>query len=160
MTPFLGNRKTSTNSCFALALDRTDHRPLNVPAQICGRWREMMKRLAIVAPLLLLLISNTAFGQATTSLSGTVQDSTGALIPGVEIKATNEATGVETPALSNDAGAYNFAAMQPGTYTVRASLPGFQTRTFTKVGLSANQTNRLNFVLEVAGQATAVEVSI
>jgi hypothetical protein len=120
----------------------------------------MMKRLAIVAPLLLLLMSNTAFGQATSALSGTVQDSTGALIPGVEIKAVNGGTGVETAALSNDAGAYNFAAMPPGTYTVRASLPGFQTRTFTNVALSANQTNRLNFVLEVAGQATAVEVSI
>jgi hypothetical protein len=123
----------------------------------------MMQRFAIVALLvlsLLLLVSPNVFGQATSNLSGTVQDATGALIPGVEIKAINEGTGVETAALSNDAGAYNFAAMPPGTYTVRATLPGFQTRTFTNVALSANQTNRLNFVLEVAGQNTAVEVSI
>src|SRR5215217_3402952 len=98
-----------------------------------GRRNYMIKRVTGVAPLLLSLmfVSVNAFGQATTSLSGTVQDSSGALIPGTEVKAVNNGTGVEAVALSNDAGVYNFAAMPPGTYTVRASLPGFQIRTFT-----------------------------
>src|SRR5687767_3086266 len=119
-----------------------------------------MKPYSIVALMLALVMSGNAFGQATTTLSGTVQDSSGALIPGVAISAVNDGTGVETRAVSNDAGVYTFAAMQPGTYVVRANLPGFQTRTFTGVALSANQSNRLNFVLELAGQTTAVEVSI
>src|SRR5262245_23238709 len=107
-----------------------------------------MKHFAVGATLLLALVMSTnAFGQATTTLSGTVQDTSGALIPGVEITAVNGGTGVESRAISNDAGAYNFAAMPPGTYTVRASLPSFQTRTFTNVALSANQASRLNFVL-------------
>jgi hypothetical protein len=120
-----------------------------------------MKHFAMVALLFLALImSANAFGQATGTLSGTVQDSTGALIPGVEVSAVNDATGVETMALTNETGTYNFAAMQPGTYTVKASLTGFGTKSFTEVTLSANQTNRLNFVLDVAGQNTAIEVSI
>src|SRR6266850_547808 len=121
----------------------------------------LMKHFTLGASLLLtLVISANAFGQATTTLSGTVQDSSGALIPGVDISAVNNGTGVETKAISNDAGVYTFAAMQPGTYTVRAMLPGFQTRTVTGVALSANQTSRLNFVLDVAAQNTAVEVTV
>src|SRR6185295_14359110 len=120
-----------------------------------------MKNFAVGAALLLALVMTTnGFGQATTTLSGTVQDSSGALIPGVEVTAVNDGTGVESRTISNDAGTYNFAAMPPGTYTVRASLPSFQTRTFTSVALSANQSNRLNFVLEVAAATTAVEVTI
>src|SRR5262245_56302012 len=107
-----------------------------------------MKHFAAGTTLLLaLIISTNAFGQATTTLSGTVQDASGALIPGVEITAINDGTGVESRSISNDAGTYNFTAMPPGAYTVRASLPSFQTRTFTNVTLSANQTNRLNFVM-------------
>src|SRR5262245_51562877 len=119
-----------------------------------------MKRFVIATMFVSLLMSANAFGQATTTLSGTVQDSSGALIPGVEVTAINDGTGVENKAISNDAGVYNIAAMPPGTYTVRASLPSFQTRTFTQVALSANQSNRLNFVLEVAAQSTAVEVQV
>src|SRR5439155_22207090 len=104
--------------------------------------------------------TTNAFGQATANLSGTVQDASGALIPGVEITAINDATRVELRAVSNDSGTYNFAAMPPGTYTVRAALPSFQTRTFTNVALSGNQSNRLNFVLEVSAATTAVEVTV
>jgi Carboxypeptidase regulatory-like domain len=119
-----------------------------------------MKHFAVGASAwLLLVMSVNALGQATTTLSGTVQDASGALIPGVEITAINDATSVATMTLTNDSGVYNFAALPPGTYTVRASLPSFQTRTFTQVALSANQTNRLNFVLEVSAQASAVEVT-
>ena len=84
-----------------------------------------MRHFAVVTLLFAALaISANAFGQATTTLSGTVQDSSGALIPGVDITAINDGTGVETQSITNDAGVYNFAAMPPGTYTVRASLPG------------------------------------
>jgi len=131
--------------------------------QVCAfvEGGNLMKHFAKVALLLSALVMSThAFGQATTALTGTVQDPSRALIPGVEVTAVNDATGVETRAISNEAGIYNFAGLQPGTYTVRASLPSFQTRRFTQVALSANQTNRLNFVLELSAQSTAVEVTI
>jgi hypothetical protein len=120
-----------------------------------------MKHFANVALLLAALVITTlAFGQATTTLTGTVQDPSNALIPGAEVTALNDATSVETRTITNEAGVYNFAAMQPGTYTVRASLPGFQTRRVTGVTLSANQSNRLNFTLQLAAQSTSIEVAI
>jgi hypothetical protein len=120
-----------------------------------------MRRLTVaVSFVLMLLVSTHAMGQANGLLTGTVSDPTGALIPGVELTATNQATGVETQAITNGAGAYNFLAMQPGDYTVRAVMPNFQTRTFTGVDVSANQTARLNITLEIAAQATEVEVSV
>lgn len=93
--------------------------------------------------LLVLAMSSNAFSQATTTLGGTVQDASGALIPGVEVTAVDNATGVARTAITNETGTYAFAAMQPGTYTVKAALTGFGTKSFTQVALSANQTNRL-----------------
>ena len=121
-----------------------------------------MKRLTIAACLLLLppMLATHAFGQATGTLGGTVEDQTGALIPGAEVTAVNQDTGVEALVITNDAGAYNFLAAQPGDYTVRATMPNFQTLEFTDVSVSANVAARLNFVLEIAAQAAAVEVSV
>jgi len=120
-----------------------------------------MRRFKFAASIVLgLMLSTHSFGQANGDLTGTVEDQTGALIPGVEVTATNQATNVGSVTLTNSAGAYNFLASQPGIYAVRAVMPNFQTTEFTDVTVSANQTTRLNFVLEVAAQATAVEVSV
>jgi hypothetical protein len=119
-----------------------------------------MKRLSIAAIIVMLMVSAHAFGQGTGTLSGTVSDPSGALVPGVEVKAVNDATNVESVATTNASGVYNFAAIQPGTYTVRASLANFRTQTFNGVTLSANIANRLNFVLTIAAQATAVDVAV
>ena len=85
---------------------------------------------------------------------------TGAVLPGVEVKATNNATGVVATVLTNDAGAYNFASLLPGTYTINASLPGFQTQTFESVPLGNAAQVRLNFAFRSAELATNVEVSV
>ena len=75
------------------------------------------------ALLVVLVFSTGAFGQTSTAtVSGTVQDATGAFIPGVTVTATNTTTNVATPTITNEAGAYNIPALQPGTYTVAAEL--------------------------------------
>src|SRR5262249_16425886 len=83
---------------------------------------------------------------------------TGALIPGVEVTATNVNTGISTTQLTNEAGAYQIPSVQPGTYRLRASLPGFQTATRENIQLSQGQQVRFNFTLQVGTVATAVEV--
>jgi hypothetical protein len=97
-------------------------------------------------------------GNAT--VSGTVTDPTSALIPGVTIKATNTQTGVVSSTVSNEAGAYSFASLQPGVYKVSAELPGFQTQNFTDVRLGNAQQIRLNFIMQVATVAQSVEVNV
>ena len=99
-----------------------------------------MKTLAFwLAVPLLLLVAVSAFGQGLfATVAGTVSDSSGALIPGVTIKATAVETSVVKTTVTNEAGAYNFADLLPGKYTITASLPGFQTKNLTDVQLSQN----------------------
>jgi hypothetical protein len=101
----------------------------------------------------------SVFGQTNASLSGTVSDATGAVIPGVSVKATNDNTGVVSSTVSNAAGVYNFPSLMAGVYTVGAEHTGFQTQRFTKVELGVGVQRRLNFELKVGGVATQVEVS-
>jgi len=101
-----------------------------------------------------------AFGQtANAVLTGTTVDSSGALIPGVEVKATNVETGVTTTGVSNETGAYRIGSLLPGVYTVRGELPGFRVQTFTDVRLGSGVTVRMNFNLQVGGQTETVEVT-
>jgi hypothetical protein len=88
-----------------------------------------------------------------------VSDLTNALIPGVTITVTNTDTGVVSTAVTNESGIYNSPSLLPGAYTVSATLPGFQTRTFTNVRLGNAAQVRLNFTLEVASVTTTVEVT-
>jgi hypothetical protein len=116
-------------------------------------------RAAIV--LVSLLLAAPAFGQSNyATVSGTVEDSTRAVLPGVSVTATNNATGVVTSVFSNESGVYNFASLTPGVYRVSAELPGFRTSTYTDVQLGNAERVRLNFTLSVASLATGVEVTV
>src|SRR5437016_9731684 len=83
----------------------------------------------VAAGWLLFTLVTESSAQVSASIGGTVSDPTGALIPGVEVTATNVNTGISTTQLTNEAGAYQIPSMQPGTYRLRASLPGFRTAT-------------------------------
>src|SRR5574342_974355 len=74
----------------------------------------------------------TVFGQAgiNATLSGTVTDATGAVIPGVQVQSKNTGTGVTSTTLTNESGTYRFPSLQPGNYEAGAPVPGFQTQTF------------------------------
>src|SRR5438105_12891658 len=90
--------------------------------------------IAAIVFTIIFFASTSLFGQSSNgTISGTVADASNAVIPGVTITATNNATGVVTTVLSNEAGVYNLAGLLPGTYKVSAMLPGFQTQTFNDV---------------------------
>jgi Carboxypeptidase regulatory-like domain len=114
-----------------------------------------------LATLLSLWMAARALSQSTyATVSGTIEDATGALIPGVTVTATNTATGVVTTVLSNESGAYSFSSLLPGPYKVSAELSGFQTQSYTDVRLGNAEQVRLNFTLRVGGVNTAVEVTV
>src|SRR6266496_333828 len=115
-----------------------------------------------IGVLLYLLLCLGSFAQTNNAtVGGTVADSSGALIPGVTVTATNTGTGIVNTVVTNESGAYNFASLQPGTYKLSAELPGFQTQNFTDVQLGGAQQVRLNFALQVGAAAgTNVEVTI
>src|SRR5579883_834792 len=111
-----------------------------------------MKRI-LLCVLVTCLCATAAFAQINNAtLTGTVADSTKAVLPGVSITATNTATGVAVTNVTNETGTYNIPSLIPGTYNVTAELPGFQKETFTNVQLGNAVTVRLNFTLNVATQ--------
>lgn len=121
-----------------------------------------MKSYSLAMALLLsFAITICAFGQSSNaSLSGTVTDASGAVMPEVMVTATNTATGVVNNSISNSAGVYSFPSLIPGKYRVAVEKPGFQTQTFTDVQLGNAAQIRLNCKLQVAGIQQAVEVSV
>ncbi len=118
-----------------------------------------MRRIVIVV-LLCLLFTREFKGQGTNAvLSGTVTDSTQAMIPGVSIAAVNTRTGVSSAAVTNEVGIYNFPSLQPGVYKVSSDLPGFKKHVINDVTLEVGARVVLNFRLDVGGAAdTVVEV--
>src|SRR5205809_6640411 len=124
-------------------------------------WGVLMKNVLVSAVVFLVVILSThTFAQTSNAtLGGTVSDASGALIPGVTITATNTGTGIVTTVLSNEAGAYQFASLQTGTYKLTAELAGFQTQSYNNVTLGISQQVRLNFTLPVGSVAQAVEVT-
>jgi hypothetical protein len=119
-----------------------------------------MKRFSIAATLLILITSSFTFAQVNAVLNGTVSDSSGALIPGVEVVAKNINTGITNTGITNETGSFAFASLQPGTYTLEASLTGFQKAAYNNVVLGQGQQVRLNFTLQVGAAAQQVEVTI
>ena len=118
-----------------------------------------MRAILAIALLPLLFLSVNAFGQSGASLSGTVMDTSQAVLPGAGITAINTQTGVETKTTANNVGIYSFPSLQPGVYNIVTEADGFQKATKTDVKLGMAAQIRLNFEMAVAGTATEVEVA-
>jgi hypothetical protein len=96
------------------------------------------------------------------NISGTVTDSSGAVIAGANIQVKNTATGVTQNVVSNDQGRYNVPDLIVGTYNVQASNSGFQTVVHTGVNLTVGSQLVVNLSLPVgqAQQTVTVESSV
>lgn len=113
-----------------------------------------------VVCLLLLWLPGQAKGQAavTGTISGTVTDQAGGVVPGATVTATNTGTGVSKTATSNSVGAYSFILLQIGNYDVTVSKSGFQTFTVKGVNVQAAQTYTVNAQMKVSGTGSTVTV--
>ncbi len=90
------------------------------------------------------------------SVSGTVRDRSGAVIPGVEVRAADMKTGEQKTTLTNDSGSYSLPGMQSGKWKFRAELMGF--RTFDQEIELTDQDYRLDAVLEVGDISESIIV--
>ena len=110
--------------------------------------------------LLLVFVSTPIPGlaqTATTSVRGEVMDSTGALIPGVEITITEKSIGVTQTHRTDDKGEYSFQQIPPGSYEIKVRAPGFNEQT-KRAQLLVNQPATINMSLTVGSSNTTVEV--
>ncbi len=99
-------------------------------------------------PLTLVLSAQYAHAQ-TAMLLGTVRDQTKAVLPGVEVVASNVHTAFARKAITDDSGDYIITLLPPGTYRVSASLPGFKRAEIPHLVLQADQRARLDLLLQV-----------
>ena len=118
-------------------------------------------RHVIRAFAVLLLATPAAWAQTISgSMSGTVVDSQDQVVPGADVIITNEQNGDTRRGVTNDVGAFNFPALTPGPYTVRAELAGFRPiERRNNVVLANSRLAVPPLVLEVGTLAEAVTVS-
>jgi hypothetical protein len=110
--------------------------------------------------LCLALCAVSALAQSERgTITGTVRDASGAVVPGAKVLLTNTQTGVSFNAPSNADGDYTVPQLQVGTYTVRVEKEGFRPASVTGLVLNASATVRADATLEVGTSVQAVEVS-
>jgi hypothetical protein len=107
----------------------------------------------------LLLGATLMFGQgANGTITGTVTDPTGSVVPGVNVQAKNTATGAVYSGASTGAGNYAILNLPVGTYTVTATAAGFKTYTHENLAIAAAQVLREDIKLEVGAASETVTV--
>ena len=118
-----------------------------------------------IGMLVLILICLTAicplaFAQVTNaSLTGLVTDASGAAVTGVQISVQNTNTSFVQRTVSNEAGIYLVAPLNPGPYTLTAEKKGFRKLVQTGITLTVDQAATLNLILQVGDTKETVTVT-
>lgn len=125
---------------------------LSKPTRIAG--------LPIAIVLLLLCCSTPRiFAQANAGITGTVTDSSGAVIPGAKVTITNEGTSVASHTVTSSAGTYAVTGLTPGKYSVTAEASGFKKGVQTHVNIEVSTTATINVSLVTGAENETVEVT-
>ncbi len=109
--------------------------------------------------LLLVLASPLARAAVTGSISGTVTDPTGAVMPGVSVVALDTDTGIQTTTQTNAAGFYNFPALPTGHYEIRITETGFEEYRQTGLVIDVNTALRIDATMKVGSVNQEVSVT-
>ena len=131
-----------------------------------GRSRQTLRQfcksrwgLLFIAITFLLLSGQLAHAQTTAQLTGSVQDASGAMVPGAQVTLTDEATRLTRVVQTNRQGLYAFPSLVPGTYTVKAEAKSFQPKEITGIELHAGDVRSVQaFSLMVGSETTTVTV--
>jgi len=106
-------------------------------------------RFLFAIALLAAIVPFAAFAQSSNgSISGTVTDDSGAVLPGVTITAVNTATGLTRTTQSNTVGHFDVPLLPPGTYSVSSELSGFQPVKYDRIVVNIGSDSAVNFKLK------------
>jgi Carboxypeptidase regulatory-like domain len=112
-----------------------------------------------LAAFVLSLCAAASLTAQTTSLTGTVADPTGAIIPNATVNVVNADTGLKREDKSDSQGRYTMESLPPGTYRLTASAPGFSDAVIPSVRLYVNTPGTANVVFEKLG-STSTTVAV
>jgi len=129
----------------------------------CPRGALALARLLLTTAVLMLALvcaAPPAGAQAVYgSISGTVSDNTGAVLPGVTVTITSLERKTSDEVVSNEAGFYTKDRLLPGTYEVRASLAGFKQAVYSDIRVSVDTSTPLNIGLELGEVSEQITVT-
>jgi hypothetical protein len=117
------------------------------------------KRILLFLICLVLVPLPTLWAGTTGSISGTVKDPSGALIPGATVTVINTAQGVQTKSVTDGNGQYAFPSLPVGRYDVQIEAQGFRIEKRTGLVIDADSVLRVDVALQVADIAQEVDVS-
>ena len=106
-------------------------------------------RVCGTAVVAMLIACGSAWAQATATISGTVRDQSGGVLPGVTVTGTQQDTGLTRTTVSNDTGAYVLPNLPLGPYRLEAMLQGFATFAQTGIVLQVNANSVINAVMGI-----------
>src|SRR5690348_1798244 len=123
------------------------------------RIRLVQRALVMLIPFLLITSGKLLAQAGRGSISGTITDSSGAIIAGAEVVLLNKATGVTLHTTTSSGGVYTFVSLNPGVYQVTASQAGFAKTVRDKVTVDVDQVTELNLSLKIGAAAEVVTVT-
>lgn len=123
-----------------------------------GKWRTYVRVTSVA--ILALVLTSPAWSQTDAArITGTVSDTTGAVIPGVTVMIKSEKTGEERTVTTNERGVYMATPLLPATYSVTARSEGLTPAEYKGIALQIGQEKTVNITMQVLGVATEVTVS-
>jgi TonB family protein len=123
--------------------------------------RPLPRTVAVVAPAspAAEAVQPVAAQNQDGTLSGTVSDPTGALVPGVRVSMTAQSSGIVRQTLTREAGNFAFTQLPPDNYSVTAELPGFQKVALSYVLLDPGSSAKFNIKMHIAPMQIVVSIT-
>lgn len=119
----------------------------------------MNRKFNLLAVAQFALCAAICWGQGTRgTITGTIEDESGGVVPGVEITARNTATGLERKVLSSGDGSYRVPDLPFGVYELKAEMPGFKRAVVSHIEVAVAQTVSLDLVLQVGTPSEEITV--
>lgn len=118
----------------------------------------MNHRSSLLALAALSAVPALVLAQSTATLSGTVKDPTGAVLPGAQVVVHNLGTGVDRTLTSDNAGQYVAPSLAPGDYSIHATAAGFGGYTVERLTLLVDARTNLDIPMSLASAGESVQV--
>ena len=119
-----------------------------------------LKRAAALWVMLLLCLAVPVLAQSDrATITGTLRDSSSAVLPGVQVRITNDGTNLVQTATTDTTGSYRVANLPVGAYTVSFTKTGFKTQEHKGITLLISQVAEIDGVLQVGGSSETIQVT-
>jgi hypothetical protein len=115
--------------------------------------------LAVATGCLTAMAPRSAFAQANAGITGTITDSSGAVVAGASVTITNQSTSVSSKLVSSSAGIYAIKGLNPGQYTITVDAPGFKNEVERAVNVDVSSVATVDITLSAGATSQTVEVN-